>query len=229
MARALEARETADLVFFHERDNALDNEGMFDAIMRHYMPPNRKNAVHLNLFPGAGVFGLNAQSQWEIHVLDMHPNRATAENIALNCADTHTRFHQTIQSTFEYPGDSMIRRKHSLENKELKNADFDHLPSAYWVIHDNLRSASVLREILGSRQVDSASILFPAAMTVAMSEAPFPALPLGHKAPKEELIARRSRAVEGQRSDSFALVTKIVRSGGRLIVVNLFQDCVLAT
>lgn len=84
------------------------------------------------------------------------------------------------------------------------------------VIQDDIRSASVLRELLGDRKMSSASLMFPGVGPVLPYQAPY----VNNGIPSEAEINRRvtelSRSV---RQAAFALATELVETDGQFVVV----------
>lgn len=179
-------------------------------------PPSKKGSVHVNMYGNYGHFSIRTQEiHRDLHVLDIQPCHSVAEIFGLIPG-----VRSSVASCLEAISENMIRRQYQLEDPDMQNVSFSSLPPALWVIHDDVRSASVIRKILGSQRVQSASLMFPKITIDAFHHAPYPAMH-DNALPASEMALRAEEIQKRMATGAFTLAAEIVEPGGKLIVGQL--------
>lgn len=162
MMRELEARDAFDAQYLLPHDLALIQDGILPAAIALVPPPatDYQQKIHVNFDATMGVFGTSLT--WyrsDLHVLDLHPNRTAASHTHAYCRSIGMQTQSSIRSSFTKFRDNMMQRRYELEYDRLRGANFSSMDPLYWIIHDHVRSAVVVRQILGETKVDSASLI----------------------------------------------------------------------
>lgn len=108
----------------------------------------------------------------------------------------------------------VIHRTFNYDKQGFADANFLSDPEMIFLLLDDLRNGDVLRQVLGSRKLSSASFTFPGVGVDAAYEAPYRAEPI----PDAEQRRRMIEAEDRLRRAVYKLCTELVEPGGILLV-----------
>lgn len=204
--------EREDALRLARFDNRIEKARLFDRAVDMMSRNTDGDAIHLHAHGGTDLFASKiSERNIRRTILSIYPNPETAKYIM----DTF-RTRGSVSSKLVQEGEHAVRREYALSDKKLQSNSFRNSLPGMWTIHDDIRSAGVLRAILGDRKIQSASMLFAIPTKAMLFQAPYE-IPR-EKTPPEVLKQRIGFVRHALMNAMFTTTAEIMEPAGTLLM-----------
>lgn len=209
----LEEDDRRDAGLLVKIENNLDRDAeLYDEALKWMPAATKEPGIHLHAHGATPLFETTLGARMKtMHILGMQPNKTMAKMTAETLQSKNS-----VDSSFKQVGKNCLIREYSLDDKRLQKAPFQTIAPALWTIHDHIRSANVLRAILGGQKIQSASMLFPPVTTVMLHEAPYTYT--DQKMPIQEYVQRSHDITARMLNAMFLHSAEFMEPGGTLVL-----------
>lgn len=213
-------REVIEAYELRRHETPLLDE-LYPQVLDRFERATSSDCLHLNLIGSAGIIGLNMfQLRREMHVVFVQPNQTSCNQLAEACQGHDIPYSVLGEQTLKGTGPDTVMRDYVLQNERFHNIDFKQKSPCVWIVNDHVRTAGVIRAMLGERKADSASIVFTPKSLMEIRESPYS---VGNEEalPDDEIASRTTATVLRREDNALALADEYVRPGGRLLMAQL--------